>query len=65
MEHVVATESKEIKYINKRRRKAFYEKVLFYLLRIFPVKKNLISVCTFEGKGGFGCNDKPLVMKIH
>ena len=65
MEHVVATESKEIKYINKRRRKAFYEKVLFYLLRIFPVKKNLISVCTFEGKGGFGCNAKPLVMKIH
>ena len=65
MEHTVATDPKEIKYIKKRCRKAFREKLCFYICRIFPIKKNLISVCTFEGKGGFGCNAKPLVKKLH
>ncbi|MCR4695132.1 MAG: CDP-glycerol glycerophosphotransferase family protein [Pseudobutyrivibrio sp.] len=27
--------------------------------------KKLVSVCTFEGKGGFGCNPKYLVEKLH
>ena len=57
--------SKEEKYINKRKRKAFRERLCFYICRIFPIKNNLISVCTFEGKGGFGCNAKPLVEKLH
>lgn len=65
MEHTVATDPKEIKYIRKRRRKAFLESLCFYLCRIFPIRKNLISVCTFEGKGGFGCNAKPLVEELH
>ena len=65
MEHTVATDSKEIKYIKKRRRKAFREKLCFYMFRILPINKNLISICTFEGKGGFGCNAKPLVEKLH
>lgn len=65
MEHTVATDPKEIKYIEKRCRKAFREKICFYICRIFPIKKKLISVCTFEGKGGFGCNAKPLVKKLH
>ena len=65
MEHTVATDPKEIKYIKKRCRKAFREKICFYMCRVFPVKKNLISICTFEGKGGFGCNAKPLVEKLH
>ena len=65
MEHAIATDPKEIKYIKRRCRKAFREKICFYLCRIFPVKRNLISICTFEGKGGFGCNAKPLVNKLH
>lgn len=32
---------------------------------MFPIKKNLISVCTFEGKGGFGCNPKYIVQELH
>lgn len=65
MEHVVATDPKEIRYIKKRRRMAFRESIKFYLCRLFPVQNNLISVCTFEGKGGFGCNAKPLVEELH
>ena len=65
MEHTVATDPEEIKYIKKRCRKAFREKMCFHICRVFPIKKNLISVCTFEGKGGFGCNAKPLVKKLH
>ncbi|MBR5598259.1 MAG: CDP-glycerol glycerophosphotransferase family protein [Lachnospiraceae bacterium] len=52
-------------YILKRRIKAFGDSLCFYACRIFPIKKNLISVCTFEGKGGFGCNPKYLVQALH
>ena len=52
-------------YILKRRLKAFENSVAFYLCRIFPIKKNLISVCAFEGKGGFGCNPKYVVQELH
>lgn len=52
-------------YILKRRIKAFGNSLCFYLCRIFPIKKNLVSVCTFEGKGGFGCNPKYVVMELH
>lgn len=65
MEHIAATDPKEMKYIRKRKRQAFCESLCFYACRIFPVRRNLISVCTFEGKGGFGCNPKPLVEELH
>ena len=65
MKHTIATDIKEIKYIKKRRRKALCESLCFYICRLFPIQKNLISVCTFEGKGGFGCNAKPLVEELH
>ncbi len=55
----------EQRYIACRKRKAFINRLCFYLCRIFPVKRDLVSVCTFEGKGGFGCNPKYLVMKLH
>ncbi len=55
----------EEKYIAYRKRKAFFDSLCFYLCRIFPVKKNLISVCSYEGKGGFGCNPKYVVMELH
>ena len=56
---------KESAYITRRRLKAFCNSLVFYLCRVFPVKKNLVSVCTFEGKGGFGCNPKYVVQKLH
>lgn len=56
---------KEKNYIKYRKWKAFGNRICFYLCRIFPIQKNLISVCTFEGKGGFGCNPKYLVEELH
>jgi CDP-glycerol glycerophosphotransferase (TagB/SpsB family) len=55
----------EKQYICYRKIKASLERCCFYLCRIFPIQKNLISVCTFEGKGGFGCNPKYLVEELH
>lgn len=55
----------ERQYIAYRKIKAFGNRLCFYLCRIFPIRKNLISVCTFEGKGGFGCNPKYLVQELH
>lgn len=56
---------KESWYIAYRKIKAFGNKICFYICRVFPIKQNLISVCTFEGKGGFGCNPKYLVQELH
>lgn len=56
---------KETIYILYRRMKASGNRVCFYLCRIFPIHKNRISVCTFEGKGGFGCNPRYLVEELH
>ncbi len=56
---------KENIYIFYRRIKAFFNSLCFYICRIFPIDDNLISVCTFEGKGGFGCNPKYIVKELH
>ena len=56
---------KESNYIRYRKLKAFGNRCCFWLCRVFPIKRNLISVCTFEGKGGFGCNPKYLVQELH
>lgn len=55
----------EKRYIKKRIIKGFFSSILFYLCRIFPIDDNLVSVCTFEGRGGFGCNPKYIVMELH
>lgn len=55
----------EKNYIRLRKIKAFGNSLCFYLCRVFPVDKRLVSVCTFEGKGGFGCNPKYLVEELH
>lgn len=55
----------EQQYIQYRKMKAFGNRLCFFACRIFPIRKNLISVCTFEGKGGFGCNPKYLVEELH
>lgn len=56
---------KESSYIAYRKLKAFCNRICFYICRVFPIDKRLISVCTFEGKGGFGCNPKYLVQELH
>lgn len=56
---------KEELYIAKRRFQAFLHSVQFYLCRVFPIKKNRIAVCTFEGRGGFGCNPKYIAEELH
>ena len=55
----------ERNYIRYRKLKAKLNSICFYLCRIFPIDNNLVSVCTFEGKGGFGCNPKYIVEKLH
>lgn len=56
---------KEELYITYRKVKAALTSACFYFCRIFPVDNKLVSVCTFEGKGGFGCNPKYVVQKLH
>ena len=56
---------KEQNYIRYRKLKAFGNRICFYLCRIFPINKSLVTVCTFEGKGGFGCNPKYVVEELH
>lgn len=55
----------ESSYIRKRKLKAFRESILYYIFRIFPIRKNRIAVTTFEGKGGFCCNPKYIVKELH
>ena len=52
-------------YILYRKIKALGNSICFYICRVFPIDKSLVSVCTFEGKGGFGCNPKYIVEKLH
>lgn len=56
---------KETNYIRRRKIKAFRESLLYYIFRIFPIKKNRITVTTYEGKGGFCCNPKYIVKELH
>lgn len=66
MEYIPKAKTKKEKcYIFKRKTIAFFNSLAFYLCRIFPIQKDLISVCTFEGRGGVGCNPKYIVKEIH
>lgn len=55
----------EYLYILQRKIKAKFQSLCFLACRIFPVDANLISVCSFEGRGGFGCNPKYIVEELH
>lgn len=65
MREPVAKNAAEKRYIRKRQIKAFCNSLAFYICRVFPIKKNLVAACTFEGRGGFGCNPKYIVEKLH
>lgn len=56
---------KEQKYIQYRKLKAFGNRICFTLCKVFPIRKKRISICTFEGKSGFGCNPKYIVKELH
>ena len=56
---------RENTYIKYRKLKGFLNSLCFYICRIFPIDNNLICLCTFEGKGGFGCNPKYIAEELH
>lgn len=51
-------------YILKRRAKAFFYSLAFYLCRIFPIDKNKIVFWTFEGTRGFCCNPQYIAEEL-
>ncbi|SKB66238.1 CDP-glycerol glycerophosphotransferase [Lachnospiraceae bacterium] len=55
----------EDRYIQKRKSKAFFHSLAYRACRIFPIKKNRITVVTFEGRGGFCCNPKYIIEEMH
>lgn len=55
----------EKQYITYRKWKAFCNKMKMVIFYSFPIKRNKIVVCTFEGDGGFGCNPKYIVEELH
>ena len=55
----------EERYIQKRKVKAFFHSLAYRICRVFPIKKNRVTVVTFEGRGGFGCNPKYIVEEMH
>lgn len=56
---------KEGRYIKRRQIKALANRLCFYICRIFPLDNRLVTVCTFEGRGGFGCNPKYIIQELH
>lgn len=45
-------------YICLRFFKAWFQSILFYAFRIFPIQKNKIVFCCIEGTTGYSCNPK-------
>lgn len=56
---------KEELYVWRRKIKALQNTMISLLCSIWPINKNKIAVCTFEGKGGFGCNPRYIVEELH
>ncbi len=54
----------EKQYIQYRKLKALGNQLVFMLCCIFPINRNKIAVCTFEGKGGFGDNPRYIVEEL-
>ncbi len=56
--------SSEEKYILKRKVKAFFESLAYYLCRVAPINQNKVVMWTFEGSGGFGCSPKYIAQEM-
>ena len=52
-------------YIRWRKIKGLINSLCQMICYIFPINKNKIAVCTFEGKGGFGCSPRYIVEELH
>lgn len=52
-------------YIAKRKCKALAHSLLFRLCRVLPIRRDLITACSFEGRSGFCCNPKYIVEELH
>lgn len=64
MKHGQKNNISEELYIVKRKIKAFFYSLAYYLCRIFPVDRNKIVMWTFEGSGGYGCSPKYVAEEI-
>ena len=56
--------SSEIKYIRKRKRKAFLSGLVYLLCRVFPVDRQKVVMWTFEGSGGYGCSPRYIAEEL-
>ena len=54
----------EFLYIYKRKTKAFFYGLFFYIFRVFPIKNNKIIMWTFEGNRAFCCGPKYIAEEI-
>lgn len=45
-------------YICKRKIKAFFQGLVFYICRVFPIQPYKVAMWTMEGKGGYGDSPK-------
>lgn len=58
------TNKRERRYIQKRKRQAFFYSIPFYLCRVFKVDKHKLVFWTFEGTGGYGDSPKYIAEEI-
>lgn len=56
---------KEQIYILFRKIKALSNSICFYACRVFPIKRNRVVVCSFEGRSGFNDNPKYIIKELH
>lgn len=58
------TDIQEELYIWKRKIKAFFSSLVYYVCRVFPIDPDKIVMWTFEGQGGYGCSPKYIAKEL-
>lgn len=58
------TDKRERRYIQKRKIKAFFYSIPFYLCRLFKIDKYKLVFWTFEGTGGYGDSPKYIAQEL-
>ncbi len=58
------TDIQEELYIWKRKIKAFFSSLVYYVCRVFPIDPDKIVMWTFEGQGGYGCSPKYIAEEL-
>lgn len=51
-------------YIFKRKIRALWSSIAYYICQIFPISENKIVMWTFEGMGGYGCSPKYIAEEV-